>query len=287
MKIIKVVHSVTSKELAASKEQFILQSYTPDAFIDTHGDYVLERAYTTLSLKLMHGLIESASDEAEIKAAIRPALLRTVEALLEDLRKSSEQVEILPFQQAQEQYPQTRNLAVGTYTIHPRNSAMLTRIEHYHQNLALEKDEELIVLLGEMGAKEVTIIENDMRQRSGGSKGNVEKVVVNVGISFNAAQRIEQGKELKVTFEGHTPDIHPGLLDNSLWFSRDGQLSAMLRSRLSDNPMTRYELRNTYTETFDFDFDLAVRYLVLKPNLRAEYQTLSQTERLFIVEFSK
>jgi hypothetical protein len=279
-------HSITQDELNAERDRVAIQYYPLENFLITNEDRLLERASTTLSLKLLHGLIQSASDEAEIKAALRPTILHTAQALLEDLRNAVSQAEILTLQMAQDQYPQTHNLAVGTYPIHPRNETMLTRIEHYHQNLALEKDDELVALLGAMGAKEVTIVENDIQQRGGGGKVGAEKLVVNVGIGFNVAQRIERGKELKVTFEGNVPEITPDLLHNSLWFSRDGQLNEILKSRLGRNRMIRYELRNTYTETFDFDFDLAAKYLVFKADLRAEYQMLSQTERLFIVEFS-
>lgn len=46
--------------------------------------------------------------------------------------------------------------------MHPYDESKLTLIEHYHRNLALEKDDELIVLLGKMGAKSsLTIVEND------------------------------------------------------------------------------------------------------------------------------
>lgn len=285
MKIIRVVHNITSEEMAIPKENINLQYYQPSDFMNLHEKFLLEQGYTTISLKLIHGMIESASDENEIKAAIRPLILHSVETLLDDLRGATNQIEVLSFEQAQNCYPETRNLTIGTYTIHPRNKAMLTRLESYHRDLAMEKDHELITLLGEMGAYKVTIVENNRNQNQGGVKIGVENMVVNVGGGFDLAQRIENGKALRVEFKGTTSNRNPNLLQDSLWFSQDGQLHSILRSRLSENPMIRYELLNTYTETFDFDFDLAAKYLVLKADLRAEYQTLSQIERLFVVDF--
>lgn len=62
-------------------------------------------------------------------------------------------VEFISLEEAKQKYSRTTNLAIGTYTIHPRDSLRLTRLEYFHKNLAMEKDDELIVLLGRMGAK--------------------------------------------------------------------------------------------------------------------------------------
>ncbi|MFL6213841.1 MAG: hypothetical protein ACJ74J_08085 [Blastocatellia bacterium] len=68
---------------------------------------------------------------------------------------------------------------------------------------------------------------------------------------------------------------------------RDVSLAMFESRRFNPNKIEQYILRNTYTETFDFDFDLAVRYLAVKADLKAEYTSISRKERLFHVEFSK
>ncbi len=284
MKIIRIVHESDPEKLEVEKNVLAIQNYARDNFLETHGKQILEYAYSNLATRFMLGVIESSEDEAEIKDAVYPAVIFAVDSLLNDLRGISEEVEILPFQLAQVRYPETQNLAIGTYTIHPRNGKMLTRLEHYHQNLALEKDDELIMLLGQMGAKEVTIIENERQTWAASGKVAAEKMVISGGIGTNISQHIEKGKTLKVIFEGIAVSLDPDLLKKSLWFSTDGKLEAIFQS-LKGNRMLRYELTYTHGETFDFDFDLAAKYLMFKADLRAEYQSLSYKERTFIVDF--
>jgi hypothetical protein len=57
--------------------------------------------------------------------------------------------------------------------------------------------------------------------------------------------------------------------------------------RFNPNKIERYTLKSTYQETFDFDFDLAARFTAFNSDIRAQYQSLSQKERLFEVEFSR
>ena len=137
-----------------------------------------------------------------------------------------------------------------------------------------------------MGVKTVKIIETDSQKKSGSANLGVETIKVNGGGNFTAAKEIDQGKELLVIFEGSIVDIDEKLLINSIWFTNDGQLNAIFEGRrFTHNKIQQYTLKNTYTETFDFDFDLAAKFLIFKTDLKAEYEAISKKERLFHVEF--
>ena len=216
------------------------------------------------------------------------AMRKTIADILQDITSQMERVEIISLEAARDKYPRTRNLSIGTYTLHPRDSLRLTRLEHYHKNLALEKDDELIVLLGRMGAKSLRIMEIDTEQQSGSIKMGVDTVSVDVRGDTNLSSKFEKNKDLLVTFEGNVVDIDSNLLENSLWFSDDSKLLSIFESRrFNPNKIEEYTLRNTYTETFDFDFNMAVKYLVIQADLKVEYQAISKKERFFHIEFGK
>ena len=209
----------------------------------------------------------------------------TVPLLLEDLHSRLNNIEFLSLESALDKYPKTLNLSVGTYTLHPRSSEILTPLEHFHKKLALDKDNELIFLLGKMGAKTVTISEKSLEKNICSGHGEAKNIAMGVEANVNLSQEIEKGLDIKACFLGKAGNIDPDLLNKSIWFYNDFQMSQILESRLSDSPLLRYELRNTYSETFDFDFDLAAKYLIVNFDLKAEFNSISKKERVFIVEF--
>jgi len=228
------------------------------------------------------------NEEARQETFAKLAMRKTIKDILQDIISQMESVEIISLEAARDKYPRTRNLSIGTYTLHPRDSLRLTRLEHYHKNLALEKDDELIVLLGRMGAKSLRIMEIDTDQQSGSTKMGIDTVSVDVKGGANFSSKFEKNKDLLVTFEGNVVDIDSDLLEQSLWFSDDSKLLSIFESRrFNANKIEEYTLRNTYTETFDFDFRLAAQYLVIQSDLQVEYQTISKKERFFHIEFGK
>ncbi len=287
MKIVKVVHSATEQELANERSLATLETYSTQDFVEKYKRSLSDFAYTTLMIKSMHGFIQSFADESAIKEIIESTIQRTASSFLQELYEQFKLLEILSIETAQKKYPETRNLSIGTYAQHPYSSRMLTPLEHYHYNLASEKDCEMIVLLGKMGAKIIRIIEGkiDSQEQKFTGDLSIVKKIFDAEVNMNIVQKIDAGREREVTFEGRCLDIDPDLLSRSLWFSRDAELNAILESRKSQSKMKSYLLKNTYTETFDFDFDLAAKYLVVKADLKAEYTSISSRERFFYVEF--
>lgn len=291
MRVIKVVHGDTAEDVELEKMSFALQSFDEEAFLNKHLADIISQSETgwtekaiMLSINLAMGALGSGSTNLQTTFVVRKA----VSAVLGDIRSQLDNLEVISLEKARDKYPGTHNLSIGTYTLHPYDGCRLTGLEYYHKTLAFEKDDELIILLGKMGAKTLRIVESDIQRKSGAGELVVDTVAVDVEGSASVSQSIESGRELLVTFEGNVVDIDPSLLKTSLWFANDSRLNAIFESRRFDpNKIERYTLRNTYTETFDFDFDLADRYLVVKVDLKAEYDSISTKERLFHVEFGK
>ena len=66
----------------------------------------------------------------------------------------------LSFPEAKLRFPQTDNLAPGFWTSHPLNEQAIVPLSSYFGNLAIDKENECILLLGRMGAKYVHIKKN-------------------------------------------------------------------------------------------------------------------------------
>lgn len=320
MKIIKISHANTNNDIEVERESFSIKNYNIESFLiaqeaeiikETQKQFekILEEQYNpkpkskpnvldfimnfpiptekmiVASVQALDTLFTQKERQEEFaKIVIR----KTLTDFLPNLTSTIEKVEIISLDMARKKYPRTRNLSIGTYTQHPRDSLRLTRLEHYHKNLALEKDDELIVLLGRMGAKSLRIMEIDNEQKSGSINTGVDTVFVDAKGGANLSNKFEKNKDLVVTFEGNIVDIDSDLLEKSLWFSDDSKLLSIFESRRFNlNKIQEYTLRNTYTETFDFDFNLAARYLTSQADLNGEYQAISKKERFFHIEFGK
>jgi len=293
MKIIQVIHGSSEKEI--EQEQISLTFRNIEGLLEKHLHSLQQEtikpfltAITAASVPVLgqvFGLVKQLSATTKQKEHLKEA----ISAIAEDINNRLKNVEAINLEVAKTQYPRTHNLSIGTYTLHPYDSKRLTRLEHFHKNLAFEKDDELIVLLGKMGAKTLHITESSFREQSASGKAHVsETILTNVEGSANYSHKVGDGVDLLVSFEGNKVEIADDLLEHSLWFSSDSRLTAIFESRrYNPNKIERYTLKNTYTETFDFNFDLAVRYLTVKVDLEAEYNSISKKERTFHIEFGK
>ncbi|MEA2559892.1 MAG: hypothetical protein QOH06_1396 [Acidobacteriota bacterium] len=280
MRIIKVLHECSAGEI----QQSTLESYDTDGLIERILPGVVAQSHVAAVLALKRGV--SSPAEAAAEAAAETAVRRVVHRVLADMVKFLDSVEVVSLADAKEKYANTANLSIGTYTLHPCDSRRLSRLEHFHKNLALEKDDELVVILGRMGAKSVRITEADSRQSLGAAGITFETLALSGQASGGIAGNMDRSQDLLVRFDGHQVEIDADLLRSSLWLSADSRLNAILESRrFSRNRMQQYAVANTYSETFDFDFNLAARHMIIDTDLKSEYQTISRRERLFHVEF--
>lgn len=318
MKIIKVIHAYTSRDLQSAQEAFSLENYDLETFITKQESKAISLASKELTKNLLEknlspkdlagmgvaalfpqvammraladakGVFPSQNSKESRELFAKISVRQTARNLIDELLQNLETVDVISLEKAREDYPRTRNLSIGTYTLHPRDSSCLTRIEHYHKNLALEKDDELIVLLGRMGAETLRISEVETQHKAGRIEAELNPVSASIRNETNLSKHLDKGKELSVEFEGNVVDIDSSLLQKSLWFRDDSRLLSIFESRLfKSNKIKEYTLKNTYTETFDFDFDLAAKHMVVNADLKAEYRAISQKERLFHVKFGE
>jgi len=304
MRVVKVVHATTADQTELEKAISVLQAYDVNEFVATHGPDIMEHSKVfdmpapaeedepsgRRARRALARVADTSYKAIRQAAAMREhcierAMKKTAEHMLQDLCTRLSRIEILSLDAARERYPRTHNLAIGSYTLHPCDPRRLAQLEHFHRNLASEKDDELIDLLGKMGADTVRIVEREEEQMS--ATGKIEMETIPVGPELSLSKRISRDRELVVVYEGTDFEIDPYLLENSLWFTNDSQLNAIFQSRCSSNPIREYTLRSTYTQTFDFDFAAAISVMAVKVDLRAEYETLKATERFFHVDFGK
>lgn len=298
MQFYKIVH--TDADLEDEYSKIRLRSYNVDKFLETHkgeiNKVVNQVSVANLAKNVGKGIPYITSPIVDIKGLpnvsdmAEDIILREIgkicNKMLENAIDGSNNITIVTLEDAKKRFPKTNNLSIGTYTLHPYNESKLTLIEHYHRNLALEKDDELIVLLGKMGAKSLTIVENDENKEQANLNGDANNDIIKANVGIGGAHHLIRGKELKVIYEGNNVDIDSELLNDSLWYVNDSRLKAIFESRIFDkNKILHYTLRNTYTESFNFDFSAAAKWLTVDIDLKAEYLDLSKKERLFSVEF--
>ena len=198
---------------------------------------------------------------------------------------------IITLNDARIQFPATTNLASGFYTVHPCNEKALTPIENYFGNLALDKDNECVVLLGKMGAKRVSIsrMENNEGNNnlSIGAKAKLEKEsLVTADVGSSMLKKLNNEMNFNVVFKGTPTNISKDLLINSVWFKNDPQLNGLLESLLSANPPKEWDFTENIDSTFNFDFSVCASILgILETSLKEEYKKISNIKRTFHVEF--
>ena len=184
-------------------------------------------------------------------------------------------------------FPSSKNLSIGTYTLHPCDGKRLTRVESYHNSLALEKDDELIVILGKLGAKSVRIYESEEGDSSFNASVSADAILASGKSSGGTSTKFMKEMDLMAEYEGNRVAMDDNLLENSIWFKNDSHLNSILQSRLNkDNRILKYKLENTYTESFDFDFEVAAKFIKFGGNLESDYKELRNRKRIFHVEFA-
>jgi hypothetical protein len=194
----------------------------------------------------------------------------------------------ISFPEAKLRFPRTDNLAPGFWTIHPLDKAALVPLQGYFSNLALDKENECILLLGKMGAKNVHIKKIDKNSFS-----NKTEVDTKVPVYFTANGKLSVSNntsslnEYTATFQGNHDNFDKNLLQNSIWFKNDSSLQAVLEGRLSKNKMTHYKITTESIQSYNFDFSLAARILegVVSVDIKNEFKKESEIKREFEVEF--
>lgn len=193
----------------------------------------------------------------------------------------------LLLEKARKMFPETATLTANIYTIHPCNKYALIPIEHFFTNLALDKDNECIVLLGKMGAKSVHISRSNSEAIGGSTSSHVKGITHKVDVGVSVVKELSSEVDFVVEFSGRSRvSPPPGLLLNSVWHKNDPQLSALLESRSGSNPVEKYRVSEKGMSYFNFDFKAAARILGIgEAAIQAEFQKEKEITRIFDVSF--
>ena len=189
---------------------------------------------------------------------------------------------------AKDQFPDSTSICAGFYTIHPCNEKALTPIENYFTNLALDKENECIVVIGKFGAKSVHIIrkENNKKSNETSSDLSVKKVKLDANAGAQLSKELTSEVDFKVEFQGNITNFSADILKKSLWFKNDPHMNALMEALLSSNPPKDWEYVEKNTSTFNFDFNAVANVLnVTTVDLKNEYEKVSNIERHFHVIF--
>jgi len=187
---------------------------------------------------------------------------------------------------ANKRFPHSKDLASGFFTDHPVDELALIPVQNYFTNIALNQDDERVVLLGKMGAKSVHITKID-ESKTGNTtevKAGFKNVNAHVGLSIGS--ELQNFSELMVKFEGNVSDISSDILKNSVWFQNNGQMNAILEGRLSKSKLTEYDMTTRIEQKFNFDFSAAAHVLgMFEADLKIEYEKATKQIRKFHVIF--
>ena len=222
------------------------------------------------------------SDE-EIKLKFETEIIKVVHKIPE---QSDDWVQYYLLSDVRQVFPHSNNICVGSYTLHPFDSKKLVLLEHYHKNLASEKDDELIYILGLMGAKRVVIVEQEYGKKTININVEASVMAFRGSSSIGIDKQFSIYKSIEVLFQGQSDGIKNDILDKSLWFKYDNQVKYLLECRLNKhNPIKQYTLQNTYSDSYNFDFRISAGMFSVKCDFEREFEELSSIERYFHVEF--
>lgn len=283
MKVIKVAHSEDATEHAKENILSFIErklKERPESQYNRATEFCLTIAkaniFTNIGAEGLKAIMEEHNE------------LKFYRELLNDVIKSAHSIDTISLKQASVKYPRTKNLAIGTYTLHPFDDKSLCLLENFHGKLAMDKDSELITLLGKMGAKNVhiQIIENGATNFNAGIKGGSKGI--EGGTNADLEKLDLSDRDLMINYEGNKTEIPASLLEDSLWYRNDSELNGIFEGRrYLQNQIKKYRYINTYTESFDFDFNLAAKYLnVASAEIKAQYNKVKMKKRIFDIEFA-
>ena len=287
MKIIRITHEQSQEDQI--KENVISWLNNEINIIDQlkpHKKGLIDYAVNILGHSVMGGglLIRLKNDQVIEKLNKQ---LQKCKTTFSNLIEYVNHIDSISLEDAQNRFPKSRHLSVGFYTIHPIDQKALCPLDNYYGRLSMDKDAELLELLGKMGAKKVYIEIEETNKHNHKSCILGESHGIDYATETAHNSNNESNNRKLFEFEGKRTKIPKDLLQHSLWFSRDSELNGIFESRIfSENRILRYEYVSTYSETFGFDFSVAAQYLGNSIDIKAQYEQLKNRKKIFIIEFA-
>ena len=233
----------------------------------------MSRVASTVSVAYSNSRIQ------ETPQAIYKALWKDFQAFAKEYEKGA-----IPIQRSEvaSRFPVSTGIGMGFYTAHPMADDRLVPVEDFHAALKDEKDSELIDLMRVMGATSISIIDrvtNEFGASAGGSESES-----GVGATVGGGSKSGTESMTKVTMSGHDEPVPDDLMEKSIWFRNDPRVLSIFKGRRHGNRIHSFALQSTYSQSFGFDFDMALK--VTKIDLKAKFEKIRRVERTFEVSFS-
>jgi len=293
MDIIEIVNE-SHVQLNSQKEEFNINHFDIDEFIKkTKGKFLTDKFYSIPFLsdnlfnwKSYKRALGTSFNSKPIAKKISHLVDDIVKFQIEEIKNKFTSLEIYSVEQAKQLFPLTRNLTVGTYIRHPKNSSILTPLDNFYSTLAEDKDHELIEVFGKLGAKELTIEECNISKIENNSSINADFNVGSANVKVDLEKKTDKGRKFKAIYSGNIVEIEENLLQNSIWFSDDVQIKSLYNSRkFKQNSILEYTYTSKYTKTFGLNIDIAVKFSKFGLNLKNDFENTSKIERKFTVIF--
>jgi hypothetical protein len=103
--------------------------------------------------------------------------------VVDDCAPIKESCKNISFDEAENKFPNTKNISAGFFTVHPCDPRALTPVENYFMNLNLNKEDEFIVLLGKMGARSIhrTLFDGNAKAFGLDAGGEIKRITITAG----------------------------------------------------------------------------------------------------------
>ena len=196
--------------------------------------------------------------------------------------------ERLTLSEARRQFSHSKDLESEFFTIHPKDKKALVPLENFFTQIAIDQQNECVVLLNKMGARSVHITTFDEKKdkKGGEIKAGSKKINFHAGMSID--NELQKFSDLKVSFKGNSSGFSSNILEKSVWFKDDRDMKIIRDTLLSKNSLIDYELTTEVNENFGFDFKAAAHVLgVVKADLKAEFKKAKKQKRYFHVIFGE
>lgn len=238
-------------------------------------------------LPILSGVTQAASSLSTIygNSKIQETPQAIYKALWKDFQNFASEFEkgAIPIQRSEVamRFPASSGIGLGFYTAHPMADDRLVPVEDFHVALKDEKDSELVDLMRVMGATSISIIDR-LTNEAGGAVGGAESES-GIGGTFGGSSKSGTESITKATMSGHDEPVPDDLMEKSIWFRNDPKVLSIFKGRKHGNRIHSFTLQTTYTQSFGFDFDMALK--VTKIDLKAKFERLRRVVRVFEVSF--
>jgi hypothetical protein len=214
----------------------------------------------------------------------------TLNDFIKFIQEMIKNIQFITIHEAQKNYTilQKNNINPGEYILHPKDKSKLIPTTNYYTSITKTKNDELIDLLAQMGAKEIKISEKIQKNTSIDTDIKVKALFLSSNASLNIEKDYYNFFEIKASFvvsPHHIVDPH--LIKKSIWFNDDSQIETIFKYRISNTvSIQNYSINIECNKTQKIEFSTnACIKLLLNFDIDFDYNSINKRELIFDVKF--